>query len=175
MKNRKILIAYDTKLGSTEKIAQVIGHTLKGNGAKVDVRKMGGVTSLTGYDAVIIGGPIRYDQWIDEVKFFVKTHHSTLATLPHSAFFSCLTLARDTPKATAQADTYAAQIAALFPDLWPNDVGQFAGVLDYTKMPVFSRLIAHVIFAFLRVPAGDYRNESAIRAWAARQSLHLKM
>jgi hypothetical protein len=53
----RILVAYATKKGSTTEIAQVIGKELLVNHI-VDVEEMGSVTSLDGYNAVIIGGPM---------------------------------------------------------------------------------------------------------------------
>ncbi len=172
MQNTKILVAFGTKLGSTEKIARLIGETIRNDGGNVDVVQIDQISSLADYSAVILGGPIRYDDWIPEMKTFVKRHSTTLDTLPHAAFFSCLTLVRKNAKAKADPDTYATKIAALFPDVWPRDVGQFAGVLDYSKMPRFSRLVARIIFSILRVPAGDYRDERTIRAWAKQLSQH---
>ncbi|WP_428548367.1 hypothetical protein [Profundibacter sp.] len=81
-------------------------------------------------------------------------------------FLTCLTLSHKSPKALQQAARYADSIAATLPNIRAADIGRFAGVLDYGKMPRRTRLLARLIFAFLRVPEGDYRDWRAIRVWA---------
>ena len=156
-----ILIAYASRLGSTAEVAQAIADEI---GA--DARWIGSIDSLTGYDAVIIGSAIRYDKWLPEATDFVNTHHEALKTMPVAMFLTCLTLSHQSPKARQQAARYAENIAATLPQVHPADIGRFAGVLDYGKIPYPSRLLARLIFAVLRVPEGDYRDWQAIRAWA---------
>ena len=158
---RNILIAYASRLGSTAEVAHAIADE---TGAMA--RWIGDIDSLAGYDAVIIGSAIRYDKWLPEATDFVKTHHNTLQTMPVAMFLTCLTLSHQSPKALQQATRYADSIAATLPHVRTANIGQFAGVLDYGKMPRRSRLLARLIFTFLRVPEGDYRDWQAIQAWA---------
>ena len=53
----RILVAYATKKGSTAEIAQAIGKELRTAGHLVDVTEMKSVSSLDGYNAVVIGAP----------------------------------------------------------------------------------------------------------------------
>ena len=158
---RNILIAYASRLGSTAEVAHAIADEI---GAVA--HWIGDIDSLAGYDAVIIGSPIRYDKWLPEATDFVDTHHRALQTIPVAAFLTCLTLSHKSPKALQQATCYADSIATTLPHVRTADIGQFAGVLDYSKMPRRARLLARLIFAFLRVPEGDYRDWQAIRTWA---------
>ncbi len=158
---RNILIAYASRLGSTAEVAQTIADEI---GAVA--RWIGDIDSLAGYDAVIIGSAIRYDKWLPEATDFVKTHYSTLQTMPVAMFLTCLTLSHQSPMALQQATRYADSIATTLPHVHTADIGQFAGVLDYSKMSCRARLLARLVFAFLRVPEGDYRDWQTIRAWA---------
>ncbi len=158
---RNILIAYASRLGSTAEVAHAIADE---TGAVA--RWIGDIDSLAGYDAVIIGSAIRYDKWLPEATDFVKNHYSTLQSMPVAAFLTCLTLSHKSPKALQQAARYADSIATTLPHTRAADIGQFAGVLDYSKMPRRARLLARILFAFLRVPEGDYRDWKAIRTWA---------
>jgi len=146
---RNILIAYASRLGSTAEVAHAIADEI---GAVA--RWIGDIDSLAGYDAVIIGSAIRYDKWLPEATDFIKTHHRTLQTMPVAMFLTCLTLSHKSPKALQQATRYADTL----PHTRADDIGQFAGVMDYSKMPRRTRLLARLIFAFLRVPEGDYRD-----------------
>ena len=53
----RILVAYASRKGSTASIAQAIGKELTSEGYAVDVSEMKSVTSLEGYNAVVIGVP----------------------------------------------------------------------------------------------------------------------
>jgi len=158
---RNILIAYASRLGSTAEVAHAIADEI---GAVA--RWIGDVDSLAAYDAAIIGSAIRYDKWLPEATDFVDAHNTALQSMPVAMFLTCLTLSHKSPKALQQAARYADSIAATLPHTRADDIGQFAGVLDYSKMPRRARLLARLIFALLRVPEGDYRDWQAIRAWA---------
>ncbi len=54
----KILVAYTTNSGTTEEVAQAIGEELGKRGNAVDVRRLEEVTSLEGYQAVVVGAPM---------------------------------------------------------------------------------------------------------------------
>ncbi|WP_428543248.1 flavodoxin domain-containing protein [Profundibacter sp.] len=76
-RRRNILIAYASRLGSTAEVAKTIADEI---GAQT--RCIDDIESLAGYDAVIIGSAIRYDKWLPEATDFVKTHQSTLQSMP---------------------------------------------------------------------------------------------
>jgi menaquinone-dependent protoporphyrinogen IX oxidase len=66
---RSVLIVYDTVDGHTHKIAQAMGDAVKNDGGIVDLVnlrqsrrpwKRSVSPSVYPYDAVVIGGPIRY-------------------------------------------------------------------------------------------------------------------
>lgn len=171
---RKVLVAYASRHESTADVARVMADELSESGSTVDIRSIEGIQKLGGYDAIIIGSAIRYDKWLPEATDFVARHQSTLQQTPVSLFFTCMTLSIKSEKATAQVAEYAAQIAALLPQVSSAGVGQFAGALDFSKIPLPSRLIAKFVFAFLRVKAGDYRDWAAIRDWARTSALSPK-
>ena len=56
----KVLIAYDSVFGNTEKVAQAMGEALAAHG-EVEVRRVGEVQpgQLSGLDLVIVGSPTR--------------------------------------------------------------------------------------------------------------------
>jgi menaquinone-dependent protoporphyrinogen oxidase len=54
----RILVAYASRKGSTAGIAQAVGKELVSAGHTVDVAEMKTVTTVEGYNAVIIGAPL---------------------------------------------------------------------------------------------------------------------
>ena len=170
----KVLVAYVSHFGTTGEIAAVIAETLRENGHHAEAKSINNIKNINGYDAVIVGSAIQYDRWMPEATEFVLSHQHELASLPVAFFFSCLTLSRKTKKSEKEATAYSDALYALSAQVKPLDVGRFAGVLDYSKMPFFARLVARSIMTLLRVQEGDHRDWAAIRIWARNTGSKLK-
>ena len=56
--DKKILVAYGSKRGSTAEIAERIGETLRQKGLTVDVSDAGTVNDLTPYNKIILGSSV---------------------------------------------------------------------------------------------------------------------
>jgi menaquinone-dependent protoporphyrinogen oxidase len=154
----RILVAYASKKGSTTEIAQAIGKELEASGHVVDVAEMGTVTSLTGYNAVVIGGPM-YVGKIEGMGKFVKRHSAELARVPVAGFVVCLAAAAKDPDGMAWAEK--ALHAALDP-LRPVAETIFAGRLDPSKLSWLQKWMTEKA----KSPVGDFRDWTAIAAWA---------
>ena len=154
----RILVAYATKKGSTTEIAQAIGKELNASGHVVDVADIRTIPSVTGYNAVVIGGPV-YVGKIDGVGKFVKRHSTELAMVPVAGFVVCLAAAAKDPEGMALAEK--ALHAALDP-LRPVAETIFAGRLDPSKLSWLQKLMTEKA----KSPVGDFRDWTAIAAWA---------
>ena len=163
---KKILVAYESQFGSTAEVAEAIGQVLSAKGNQVSVKKIKDVTSLDDYGKVVIGSAIQYDKWMPEARDFAKMHRKSLGEKEVACFLVCLVLSKGTKKAIAKAKGYALKINELMPSVPADSIGQFAGVLDYSKMSFGQRLAAKALFAIIGVKEGDYRNWQAIRDWA---------
>jgi flavorubredoxin len=53
-----ILVAYSTKHGSTQEVAEAIAAALREGGLGVDCRPLKEVQSIEGYAAVVLGAPL---------------------------------------------------------------------------------------------------------------------
>jgi menaquinone-dependent protoporphyrinogen oxidase len=154
----RILVAYATKKGSTAEIAQAMGRELQAGGHIADVAEMGSVTSLDGYDAVIIGAPMYLGKMIDTVKF-VRRFRDGLMKLPVAGFIVSLAPVSKDPVHMANAQK--ALHASLDP-LLPVAETVFAGSLDLKKLSWFQRWMTRSVTS----PVGDFRDWTAIAAWA---------
>jgi menaquinone-dependent protoporphyrinogen oxidase len=155
----KILIAFASHYGSTEQIAQTVAKELNSRGQTVDLQPVRQVTSLAGYDAVVLGSAVRYGQWLPEAVSFVSAHRAELNTKP-TAFFTVHIL-----NTGADEDSQVARTAYLNPVrplLKPSVEAFFAGKIDYSQLTVFERMLCKLI----KSPAGDFRDWTAIRSWS---------
>lgn len=161
----RILVAYCSEFGSTAGVAEEIGIRICKRGGSVDIKRLENVEDLRGYSAVIIGSPIQYDNWMRDAIEFAGEHRDVLMRVPAAYFFTCLTLSRKSKEANQQAKGYAKKLLEIDPDVVPVGIGMFAGVLDYGKMSLFRSSLSRVVFAFLSIQEGDYRDWKTIRSW----------
>ncbi len=150
------LVAYASKTGATAEIAGWIGESLRRAGATVEVRTAGDVTSLEGFDAVIVGGPLYMGRVLKPVPAFFSRHRDALASKPVAVFIAGSSLGKDDPKAdqhgrsVAEAAAGGVSVAA---------VGLFGGRFSPRGVPLIGR--------FLKNEKGeDTRDRAAIEAWA---------
>jgi len=163
---KKVLVIYASEYGSTEGVARAIAKVLCDDGKSVELMRVQDVMGLDGYEHVIIGSPIQYDTWLDEAKKFVNKYEKQLSSVKVDYFFTCLTLSQKSDKARKQAQQYADGLIQINMHVVPRHIGQFAGVLDYSKFSFSFSVLARVMFAILGVKEGDYRDWSAIKKWS---------
>ncbi len=157
----KILVAYASRAGSTGEVAEAIGKVLCDGGAAVDVRLAKEVTDLSPYRAVVVGSGIRVGKWLPEAVEFVERHREALSRMPVAYFAVCLTLKEDTEENRREVAAYLDPVREV---VQPVDVGLFAGVMDYSKLPFIFRLMMKA----MKSPEGDFRDWEAIRDWAGQ-------
>ncbi len=165
MTNKKILVTYASRAGSTAGVAEAIGRTLSEGGVQVDVFPMNEVKDLSPYRAVVAGSAIRGSKWLPEAMQFMQTHQSTLAQKPFAMFTVCITMAMaNMENYRAGVSGWVAPVRAL---VRPLSEGLFAGMLDFSKLPInLDTLLLRATVAFSIFPNGDHRDWDAIRAWA---------
>lgn len=165
--DRKILVAYASKYGSTGGVADAIGQTLCGKGATVDVRLMKNVRNLDAYQGVVLGAPVYMGKWLPEATDFVKQNAEALGRVPLACFVVCMLLREPTPDNMAKALAYLDPVLKAAPPLKPVGVGAFAGALDYGKLSWAMKKVMQS----MGQPEGDFRDWKAIHAWAETSTL----
>ena len=91
-----VLVAYATRHSATAGIAENIADVLCGLNHKVDLRYVENVSSIEGYDAVIVGSAIYEFNWLPVAKDFIERFKLPLASMPVAYFFGCAGLKEDT-------------------------------------------------------------------------------
>ncbi len=163
--NKKILVTYASRSGSTREIAEAIGKTLTEKGTQVDLLPMQEVKDLSSYQAVVVGSAMRASKWLPEAMQFVRSHAAELRQKPCATFTVCITLAMSNSNQYRQA--VRGWIAPVREQLHPLSEGLFAGVLDFTKLPLnFDTLKLRLTVALGIFPKEDRRDWNAVRSWA---------
>jgi menaquinone-dependent protoporphyrinogen oxidase len=156
MNTHSVLLAYATRFGSTQEVAETVAASLREAGLKVDLRLMREVESLDQYEAVVLGAAIYSTKWHADAHQFVARHQAALQQRPAAIF----TLGPMSNSAAAKRNSRRQldKELAKYPWLKPVALEIFAGKYDPSKpgMGFFQRLL----------PARDYRDWNAIRTWA---------
>ena len=134
----KIFIGYGTTEGHTARIADHLAATIRSRGSEALALnlKQSSDVSLSGYDAVIIGGSIHMGKHQDDVVDFVRKNRADLERLP-SAFFSVSLAANgDLANAEAYVENFTQATG------WrPANVGLFSGALLYRQYGLLKRFM----------------------------------
>lgn len=88
MQKMKIAIVYWSKNGTTEKAANIIGDKLSDNEVDLFDLQIDPDPDVSGYDMVIIGGPIYFGMMQNPVKMFCK-HNEKLLLEKEIGLFIC--------------------------------------------------------------------------------------
>jgi menaquinone-dependent protoporphyrinogen oxidase len=156
---RKVLVAYATRAGSTGEVAQAIGERLRAAGMQADVRPVERGLPLEGYDAVVLGSPIRYSAWLPEMTEFIAGHRDALARVPLAIFTLHMQALGNDAASRKIRVRYAQPVRSL---VNPRDEAYFAGNVDPATLSFFERLAVKMV----KSPVGDKRDWAAVRAWA---------
>ena len=84
----RVLVAYATKLGSTREIAETIAHVLRDGGHEAAAVAVRDVTSLDGWDAVVLGSALYAAYWQRDARRFTERFHNDLKARPLWLFSS---------------------------------------------------------------------------------------
>jgi menaquinone-dependent protoporphyrinogen oxidase len=160
-----ILVAYATRYGSTQEVAEAVAAALRDGGLEVDVVPAGQVRTLEGYGAVVLGAPLYIGRWLKDVRRFLTRHRGALADRPVAVFTLGPTREgeEEWQGVRAQLDNQLAK----YPWLAPVSMELFGGKYDPATLRFPDSLLARVPASPLhQMPASDVRDWTAIRAWA---------
>jgi len=88
---KRVLVVYATFAGSTVEVAQAVGEELGRSGLQVEVRPIGEVRDLRGYDAVVVGAPMILG-WHRAALRFLRRHRQALQDKPLAVFVMAISL-----------------------------------------------------------------------------------
>ncbi|WP_448006583.1 flavodoxin domain-containing protein [Agromyces bauzanensis] len=165
----KVLVAYASKYGATEGIAQRIGDGLRKRGLDVDVTKCEDLREASGYDAYVVGSAVYEFNWRRDARKFVKRNADVLAAKPTWLFSSG-------PVGTEKVDKDGKDVLKgaepkQFTDyeelVHPRGTQVFRGAYHHDKIRGGDRIIVWMPAIRDIMPEGDFREWDAIDAWSS--------
>ena len=186
---RRVLVAYATRYGSTVKVAETVAEVLRAGGCEAEARSVADPASTSGFDAVVVGGPMILG-WHKEAVKYVKARRDALSAVPVAYFITAASLTDDGADAVdgvpivkdawlareprrpeklsyrqryALPSHYLGAVLKKTAPVRPRQAAFFAGTLDLTKMKLFEKLFVMLVIG---ATPGDGRHWDAIREWA---------
>lgn len=157
----RILVAVATRHGATREIAEHLATSLGsaltdvGVAAEVDVRDVGLVRSLDGFDAVVLGSAVYLGHWLEPARKFAESFSADLRWLPVWLFSSGPVGEEHKPAGDPAA------IDDLVRQLGARGHRMFGGKIDRQAL----RFAERAVVTALHVKDGDQRDWPSIRSW----------
>jgi menaquinone-dependent protoporphyrinogen oxidase len=155
----RVLVTAASRHGATIEIARAIARTLVARGLPVLVERIEEVHDVEAYDAVVLGSGVYYGRWLEAAEQFATRHAQTLVGRLVWLFSSGPLGDPD----HLLPEGHTADITAVRNMTRPVEHRTFAGKLEKARLSFGERAAA----AALGAPDGDFRNWSAIEAFAS--------
>src|SRR5688572_6079057 len=134
-----VLVAYASKYGSTQGIAERIAVGLAGQGHATAVREVDQVDEMDDYEAVVLGSPVYNGSWLPEAVEFVRRHHGALAAR-RTWFFSAAAFGDRHPLVGRVMKEEPREMRALSEAARPRGYRVFAGVVEPERWSLIGRM-----------------------------------
>ncbi|QLH75265.1 MAG: flavodoxin domain-containing protein [Methanomassiliicoccales archaeon] len=173
----RVLLAFGTKYGSTEKVAIRMAEVMRSKGSEVvvmDLRQRRKV-DLSEYDMVVLGSGIIVGSWTKEAKKFIEDHKKDLVRKKVALFVCCGNMLVDPSKESEYRKLYLEDIASKAGIDGPVPMGLFGGEIDFSKYSFLTKAVLSGVGAkkvweekgiSLDRPY-DFRDWPAIERWAS--------
>jgi len=154
-----VLIAYATRMGSTEEVALKLAEALRGKGWTADVQPAKAIRSLEPYSAVVLGAALYMGRLHKDARRFLTTHRDALLKLPVSLFV--LGPVQNDEMDWTGARQQLEREFNRFPWFHPVVQSLVGGKFDPAKLGFPFSLIP----ALRKMPPSDVRNWAAVQAF----------
>ena len=166
-----VLVAYASRHGATQGIAERIARTLQAAGVAAEARPAASVKGLAGYDAFVIGSAAYMFHWEKDAVELVRRNRAALAGKPVWLFSSgpLGTEALDAKGRDQKVAAVPKEVPELLGAVGARDHRVFFGAYEKDRKPIglAERFVSVMPAAREALPEGDFRDWPEIEAWAA--------
>jgi menaquinone-dependent protoporphyrinogen oxidase len=164
----KILVAYASKYGATQGIAERLGDRLGERGHEVSVRSCMDIDDASGFDAYVVGSAVYAFNWRKGARKFVERHAAELSAHPVWLFASgpLGTDVVDKDGKDVLKEAEPKQFAEYEGLLGPRGKKVFRGAYDHEQLRGADRMVVWMPAIRDLLPNGDFREWDEIDAWA---------
>ena len=166
----RVLIAYGSRWGSTEEIAERLAGFLEEEGVEatvLDVKKTRRWPSLEGYDGVMVGSSVKISKWMGEPLAFLRRKAGELVGRRVALFVSCMSVLVEPESARRDLLEKVAEAAGVEAEL----MEAFGPVMDVgpgSRMGFVDKKIAQSVMLGLSKEKGmeiDAKGRNDLRDW----------
>ena len=151
-----ILVTAASKHGATDEVADAIAKRIEASGITVDRLAPADVTSVEGYDAVIVGSAVYILQWMPEAHDFMERFKDDL---PVGQLWAFSVGMNGVPKHSEQDGT---RVGPLLTHVRCRELHTFPGRYKPSLLSLRERSVARLA----GVVEGDFRDWDAVDQWA---------
>lgn len=160
----KVLVTVGSKHGASDEIGAAVRAALNDAGVEAVQLPPDEVSSLEGYDAVVVGSGIYAGRWVASARKFVEGHVEELRARPVWIFSSGPL--GEPPKPEEEPPDGAAMAERV----GAREHRIFAGRLDRSQLGFGEK----AIIGMVKAPYGDFRSWPTISAWGASIARELR-
>lgn len=155
-----VLVAYASRYGSTQEVAEAVAAVLEEAGLKVDCRPARAVRSVSEFDAVVLGAPLFMLRWHKDAHRFLTLNRDDLLQRPVAVFALGPVHHPHDEQEWRDSQEQLDKELARYPWFKPAALQMFGGKYSPEKL--------HFPVSWLagEAPASDIRDWEVIRNWA---------
>lgn len=163
----RILIAYASREGQTEKIARYVAGHLEGAGhatALINLKDGGREDDADACDGAIIAGSVHLGRHDPALAGFIMRHGPTLHSVPSA--FLCISLSAASPEPADLAAVDEITKGFLYEAGWqPDMLEHVAGAVRDNRLGLFDRFTVHAVMMEKEIPS-DASGDTELTNWA---------
>lgn len=158
---KRVLLTYASKYGSTIKIAERIKEVLEKQNLQVDLMPVEEVNGMGSYSSVIVGSAVYMGQWRKKASAFLKSNASDLSSKKVWIFSTGPTDKGD-PVELLKGWKIPDNLKPVADKINPMEIKVFHGNLDLEKLNFMEKFIVKKI----KAPVGDFIQWHDVENWA---------
>lgn len=169
----RVLVAYATRSGATQGIAENIAERLHAAGLDTDLEPVDNMSNIGAYDAFVVGSAVYLGRWQKEAIEFVQRNRTILAHRPTWLFSSGPLGTERTDgegRDKRQGALLPVEVETLSKAVRPRSHRVFFGALRPDLLGFGPRLIRLTPAGRKLLEEGDFRDWADIEAWTDRIS-----